>query len=193
MACFRLPTATCHSLESIMANFWWGFNDNNRPKTHWQSWQKLCRSKKDGGLGFLSLVHFNLALLAKQAWRVLKQPNLIVSKILAVRYYPNSSFLNSSLGHSPSFVWRSICWGKELLHKGLITKIGNGHNTSTTLDYWIPSFRQVVHLSSVPDTVATFITSTMTWDIPSLRRCYPPHVVEEILSIPFLSILLMMS
>uniref|UniRef100_A0A803PJL2 Reverse transcriptase domain-containing protein n=1 Tax=Cannabis sativa TaxID=3483 RepID=A0A803PJL2_CANSA len=43
MACFRLPVATCHSLESIMANFWWGVNDNNRPKTHWQSWNKLYR------------------------------------------------------------------------------------------------------------------------------------------------------
>ncbi|KAM6556148.1 hypothetical protein CsatB_003167 [Cannabis sativa] len=120
MSCFRLPVATCHSLESVMANFWWGVNDNNRPKTHWQSWKKLCRSKKDGGLGFRSMVHFNQALLAKQAWRILKQPNSTVSKILSARYFPHSSFLDSSIGHSPSFVCRSICWGKELLHKGLL-------------------------------------------------------------------------
>ncbi|XP_060967073.1 uncharacterized protein LOC115703967 [Cannabis sativa] len=163
MACFRIPSATCHSLESIMANFW---------------------SKKDGGLGFRSLVHFNQALLAKQAWRILKQPNSIVSKILFARYYPNSSFLNSTLGHSPSFVWRSICWGKELLHKGLISKIGNGQNTFTTRDHWIPGFCQITPLSSVPDKAASFITPSMTWDISSLRRCYPSHVVDMILSIP---------
>uniref|UniRef100_A0A803P680 Reverse transcriptase domain-containing protein n=1 Tax=Cannabis sativa TaxID=3483 RepID=A0A803P680_CANSA len=122
MACFRLTVATCHSLESIMANFLWA-------ETHRQSWQKLCKSKKDGGLGFCSLVHFNQALLAKQAWHILKHPNSTMSKILAV----------------------SIFWGKELLHKGLITKIGNGQNTSTSLDRWIPGFCQVTPLNPVPD------------------------------------------
>ncbi|KAM6566267.1 hypothetical protein CsatA_025395 [Cannabis sativa] len=184
MACFRIPSATCHSLESIMANFWWGFNDNNRPKIHWQSWQKLCKSKKDGGLGFRSLIHFNQALLAKQAWRIFKQPNSLVSKILEARYYPNSSFLSSALGHSPSFVWRSICWGRELLHKGLISKIGNGQSTSTTGTHWIPGFRQHTTFDTAPPTVAAFITPTMTWNIALLERHYPPHVIDAILSIP---------
>ncbi|XP_060959153.1 uncharacterized protein LOC133030431 [Cannabis sativa] len=184
MACFRLPIATCHSLESVMANFWWGVNDNNRPKTHWQSWKKLCRSKKEGGLGFRSLTHFNQALLAKQAWRILQQPNSTVSKILSARYFPHSSFLDSSTEHSPSFVWRSICWGKELLHKGLISKIGNGQNTSTTRDHWIPGLCQVPILSHVPDTVASFILPSSSWDLVSLQRCFLPHVVEQILSIP---------
>ncbi|XP_060969565.1 uncharacterized protein LOC115713553 [Cannabis sativa] len=184
MACFRIPSATCHSLESIMANFWWGFNDNNRPKIHWQSWQKLCKSKKDGGLGFRSLIHFNQALLAKQAWRIFKQPNSLVSKILEARYYPNSSFLNSALGHSPSFVWRSICWGRELLQKGLISKIANGQSTSTTGTHWIPGFRQHTTFDTAPPTVAAFITPTMTWNIALLERYYPPHVIDAILSIP---------
>ncbi|XP_060969549.1 uncharacterized protein LOC133036814 [Cannabis sativa] len=112
MACFRLPAATCHSLESIMANFWWGVNENNRPKTH-------C-----------------------------------------------------------------ICWGKELLHKGIISKIGNGENTCTTRDHWIPGFRHVTPISPVPNKVESFITSSMTWDIAALHRCYPTHVVEQILAIP---------
>uniref|UniRef100_A0A803P9N5 Reverse transcriptase domain-containing protein n=1 Tax=Cannabis sativa TaxID=3483 RepID=A0A803P9N5_CANSA len=34
MTCFRLPIATSHSLDSIMANFGWGFNENNHHKTH---------------------------------------------------------------------------------------------------------------------------------------------------------------
>uniref|UniRef100_A0A803PAC6 Reverse transcriptase domain-containing protein n=1 Tax=Cannabis sativa TaxID=3483 RepID=A0A803PAC6_CANSA len=184
MACFCIPSATCHSLESIMANFWWGFNDNNRPKIHWQSWKKLRKSKKDGGLGFRSLVHFNQALLAKQAWRIFKQPNSLVSKILEARYYPNSSFLNSALGLSPSFVWRSICWGRELLQKGLISKISNGQSTSTTGNHWIPGFRQHTTFDTAPPTVAAFITLTMTWNIALLERYYPPHVIDAILSIP---------
>uniref|UniRef100_A0A803PI06 Reverse transcriptase domain-containing protein n=1 Tax=Cannabis sativa TaxID=3483 RepID=A0A803PI06_CANSA len=156
MACFRIPVATCRSLESTMANFWWGINDNNRLKTHWQSWKKLCRPKKDGGLGFRSLVHFNQAMLAKQAWRILKQPNSTVSRILSARYYPQSSFLSSSTGHSPSFVWH----------------------------HWIPGFRQITPLSLVPDRVASFITSSLSWDTDKIQSCYPPHVAQIILSIP---------
>uniref|UniRef100_A0A803Q8Q9 RNase H type-1 domain-containing protein n=1 Tax=Cannabis sativa TaxID=3483 RepID=A0A803Q8Q9_CANSA len=79
MACFHIPIATCHS-QSIMANLWWGFNANNRPKVHWQSWQKLSKSKKEGSLGFRSLVHFDQAMLAKQAWRILKHPNSIIAR-----------------------------------------------------------------------------------------------------------------
>ncbi|OMO87944.1 reverse transcriptase [Corchorus capsularis] len=64
----------CSKLESIVAKFWWGDNEDKR-KIRWQSWKKLTRAKKVGGLGFRELYFFNKVLIAKQSWRILQNPN----------------------------------------------------------------------------------------------------------------------
>uniref|UniRef100_A0A803NWP6 Reverse transcriptase domain-containing protein n=1 Tax=Cannabis sativa TaxID=3483 RepID=A0A803NWP6_CANSA len=124
MSCYKLPASICHKIEKLMAQFWWG-SFGNRSKAHWKSWSSLCQSKFFGGLGFRSLVHHNQALLAKQAWRVFTTPDSIASQILKARYFRHSSFLEASKGHSPSFSWSSLLWGRELLKNGLIWKVGN--------------------------------------------------------------------
>jgi hypothetical protein len=81
-----------------------------------------------GGLGFRDLVMFNKALLAKQCWRLIHNPNSLISQIIKAKYYPNSSFLESKLGKMPSFIWRSFMVAKDLLSHGIIWRIGDGHS-----------------------------------------------------------------
>lgn len=59
-------------------------------------------------MSFKKLHEFNLALLGKQAWRLLSRPYLRVSRVFKARYFPNGSFFFASLGHNPSYVWRTI-------------------------------------------------------------------------------------
>lgn len=136
MSCFWLPKDTCARLVSSMTEFWWS-GGSNRRKIAWVSWQKLCKSKKDGGLGFKDLEMFNQSLLGKQASRIWSNPNSLVARVLKQRYFRNGSFLESNLGSRPSFAWRSLLHGRDLLKQGLVQLIGDGTNTNVWWDNWI--------------------------------------------------------
>ncbi|XP_021839107.1 uncharacterized protein [Spinacia oleracea] len=107
MSLFRLPLSLCNDIQSMMARFWWGGKDNAK-KISWVSWNNLSKKKVDGGMGYRRIIDFNEALLAKQAWRIMNMPELLSSRILRARYFPNGSFLNSGVGCRPSYIWRSI-------------------------------------------------------------------------------------
>lgn len=62
MSCFLLPGTLLQEIESLVGKFWW--NDGKKEKIHWLNWDKLCTSKKEGGLGFRDIEEFHLAFLS---------------------------------------------------------------------------------------------------------------------------------
>lgn len=81
----------CAHLNSLMSRFWW--NSQKQEKgVAWMSWEKLGKSKQGGGIGFWELETFNLALLAKQGWRILQNPKSLVAKIYKEKYFPRLLF-----------------------------------------------------------------------------------------------------
>ena len=116
MSCFQLPKGLCDEIESMMKRFWWG-QRGQESKVAWLSWKKLCKSKLKGGMGFRNLQAFNLAMLAKQGWRLLENPNSLVARMYRAKYYPYGDVLKASLGSSPSFTWRSIMQGLKVMRK----------------------------------------------------------------------------
>ena len=122
----------------MMSNFWWGQKEKER-KMAWISWEKLCTPKKEGGMGFRDLRAFNLALLAKQGWRIQQNPGFMVHRVFKAKYFGGSSFKDAQLGHKPSYVWRSIMAAKEIVEKGSRWVIGNGKRLHIWEDRWIPT------------------------------------------------------
>ncbi|CAA0808193.1 Uncharacterized mitochondrial protein AtMg00310 [Striga hermonthica] len=114
MSLFRIPKFICDQLLSLVAPFWWGSREGER-KLSWVKWSRLTLSKQLGGLGFRDLSKFNQALLGKQAWRVLSEPDSLVSRVLKSKYFPSCSFLEASLRPGSSFIWRSLLWGREVI------------------------------------------------------------------------------
>ena len=91
MSVFQLPMKLCDELGAMCAKFWWGQVRNGR-KIHWKSWEKFTLSKKDGGMGFQNQRAFNLAMLAKQGWRLLHDTNSLVYKCLKSKVFSKNSF-----------------------------------------------------------------------------------------------------
>ena len=102
MGCFLLPQSLCKDLESMMRNFWSG-QKQQETKMSWVSWKTMCKQKANGGMGFRNLQAFNKAMLAKQTWRILQNPNSLVARVLKSRYFPTGDILNAKMGNSPSY------------------------------------------------------------------------------------------
>jgi hypothetical protein len=80
MSVFQLPKTLCNDINSMISKFWWG-NKENDSKMAWMRWKKMGRTREKGGLGFRDFENFNLALLAKQGWRLLHNTESLVAKI----------------------------------------------------------------------------------------------------------------
>lgn len=78
MSCFLLPKGVCDEIEGMMRRFWWEQREQES-KMAWVSWKNLRKSKLKGGMGFRNLHTFNLAMLAKQGWRLLSNPHSLIA------------------------------------------------------------------------------------------------------------------
>jgi hypothetical protein len=91
-----------------------------------------------GRLGFRDIELFNLALLARQGWRILKNPGSLSSRVLKAKYFPNSGLLESEAFASASQVWKAIHEGLQVLKQGLVKRIGDGEATNPWTEQWLP-------------------------------------------------------
>ncbi|CAM8929085.1 unnamed protein product [Rhodiola kirilowii] len=107
MMCFKLPDSLCKRIIGIISRYWWSNKGGGRC-IYWGSYKLLCKAKEVGGLGFRDFVNFNDALLAKQIWRLVTNPDALVSRLIRAKYYKDTDVLQSHLGFRPSFAWRSL-------------------------------------------------------------------------------------
>ncbi|KAL5573133.1 hypothetical protein UlMin_022730 [Ulmus minor] len=136
MSCFKLPKTLIKDLHRLIDDFWWG-SKAGKSKMHLGKWNEMCNNKEKGGLGFQDLRCFNQALIAKQGWRLLREPNSLVAKVLKACYYPSGDFLTARKAFKASFMWQSIIWGREVAEKSFRWRIGSGVNIAVIQDKWV--------------------------------------------------------
>ncbi|KAM2676113.1 hypothetical protein EV1_002811 [Malus domestica] len=110
---YAVPT----ELDALIANFWWG-KKKDESRIHWKSWETICLPKTVGGLGFSSFSDFNKALLAKQFWRLIQEPESFWAKVLKGGYFPNVDALSATNGSRASWAWSSFLEGQAIIIQG---------------------------------------------------------------------------
>jgi hypothetical protein len=127
MCCFLLSKETCQKIISFIAQFRWK-ESLDKKAIHWLAWNKIARPKSIRGMGFRDLHLFKLALLGKQGWRLLTQPQSLLAQVLRSRYYPNSDFMTVNPPKTASKTWRAILAGRQaLVEIGVLAPVGNSH------------------------------------------------------------------
>ncbi|XP_042942689.1 uncharacterized protein LOC122276859 [Carya illinoinensis] len=140
--------------------------------------------------GFRDLEHFNLAMLAKQWWRLLQYPESLAAKVLSTKYFPDGQFLNATITRHPSLIWRSIMAAKPLLEEGLFWRVGNGANTKIWHHKWLPiptSFKvqSTVEFLDLEETISALIDhETKTWRTEVIDHIFLQTETEIIRQIP---------
>ena len=148
------------------------------------------KAKKEGGIGFRNLALFNKALLAKQASWLLQNPASLVFRMLKAKYFPYTPFLESTVPHNASYLWRSICDSIVVLKAGLRWRVGNGETIKIWRDKWLPcpttysviSPRQVLEENATVDKLIN--RDTMQWRSDLLDQVFLPRDAEVIRAIP---------
>ncbi|XP_042958050.1 uncharacterized protein LOC122293561 [Carya illinoinensis] len=189
MGIFLLPTSITNRLNQLIRKFWWGYNEDTS-KIQWVRWNQLSYSKEAGGLGFRDFRSFNLALLAKQGWRILQNPSSLAAMVLKQKYFPKTGFLDATLGARPSFAWRGVCAGLKILREGLVWRVGSGHNINIWKDWWITYFPSKRVVSTRPvgcecEKVSDLIDSDLkTWKYPFIQELLTAQEYEAVKAIP---------
>ncbi|KAK0591707.1 hypothetical protein LWI29_006682 [Acer saccharum] len=141
-----------------------------------------------GGLGFRDLETFNRALLAKQCWRIIENPDSLAGKVLKNCYFPDSSFLEANPKSKGSLIWQGLLWGRGIIDIGSRWRIGNGCFVRVYGDRWIPrpsTFQIILPIALAENTtVACLKTASGGWNINLLRNTFVADDVDLILSIP---------
>ncbi|GAA0146661.1 hypothetical protein LIER_06561 [Lithospermum erythrorhizon] len=108
-----------------------------KKKIYWISWDTLCKSKDDGGLGFKKTQDFNNALLYKQTWKLLKEPKSHLFRVYKARYFSNGDFLLAELGQKSSFTWRSLLYVRDLVNRETMWQLGNVKSINVWTQRWV--------------------------------------------------------
>ena len=155
---------------------------------HWTAWDNLTKPKGKGGLGFRDMHLFNQALLARQAWRLIQNPNSLFARVLKARYFPHGNILDTVFSSDPSPVWKGVEFGLDLLKQGIINRIGDGRNTHILRDQWLPRDTGLKVSALKKNSRRRWVNQlinkeTRDWDTPLLRELFYEHDVQTILSI----------
>lgn len=97
-------------------------------------WIKICKSKKNGGLGIKNLRKMNISLLTKWWWKL--ERDGLWQEIVKFKYLKKNSIFSVSHKTSDSPIWADLLKVKDIYLQGGI-RIRYGHKRRFLSDTWL--------------------------------------------------------
>jgi len=190
MSIFQLPATLINTIEKMINSFWWGHGRTNQREINWLSWEKLSMHKTNEGMGFEDLTTFNLAMLGKQGWKFLTEPNSLVSRLFKARYFLNNTYLTANIGHNPSYIWRSILCARFIVRGSARWSTSTGRSIPILGDPWVLNGECIatdiigahyVHHATVDNLM---LPNEKRWNEMVVRQDLSADLADKIMSTP---------
>ncbi|GAB4844966.1 hypothetical protein Ancab_040114 [Ancistrocladus abbreviatus] len=142
MGAFLAPKGVIKAIDKSRRCFLWGASEAQH-KISWVKWTRVCKPRKNEGLGVKDLEIMNRALLGKWRWQILSERKNIWQSVLHDKYGDLELASNSVAPDRGSRWWRDL-WKIEAVqgHEGwfsqaLIRSVGDGVTTKFWVDRWL--------------------------------------------------------
>lgn len=172
-------------MDAISRALWWGHDVHTR-KMFLLNWDKICRSRREGGLGLKKFSIMNQAMLAKQYWRISQSPLSLISKIFKAKYFPHSTIHECIPKPYHSWFWRGIITPKnKKLQEGRWI-IGSGSNVPLSHKDWFPCQTHVMEQHNLSEGIVADLIDSVShaWKPNLVRALYPGPISQEVLRLP---------
>ena len=115
-------------------------------------------------------------------------PNLLISKIMKAKYYPDSSIFQCKVSQTASWIWKSMTSVREEVGRSIWKKIGDGKSTNIWEDSWIPNNKEGKPTTVKPQNCSLHkveeLITNFRWNRHLIFKTFNGKDAEEILKIP---------
>nr|GEX66747.1 RNA-directed DNA polymerase, eukaryota, reverse transcriptase zinc-binding domain protein [Tanacetum cinerariifolium] len=113
MSIFKVPGIVFKIQESFRASFFWG-SIKDKKKLAWIKWSNILASFDKGGLGVGGIKAFNISLIYKWRWRMMKNPEALWVKVIKSIHGAKAGM--DSNGCQTNGLWAKIVGTIDHLH-----------------------------------------------------------------------------
>ncbi|WMV13572.1 hypothetical protein MTR67_006957 [Solanum verrucosum] len=185
MAAISPPNTTIKYIETIIADFFWG-RDQDKRKYHWASLDTMSFPCTEGGLGLRRLSDICISLQYKQWWTFRPKVSLW-SQFLKSKYCQRAHPVAKKVDTGQYLMWRYMMKNKGKVEECICWKINSG-SCSFWWDDWLGRGALAHHTPSISSlnnaTIAHFVVNGQ-WTESKLRQQVPPLLIPFILDSKF--------
>src|SRR4051812_24694920 len=135
MGLYLLPEGTHADFAKELSRFFWAAKDGHQ-KYHMVKWADVCTPKSVGGIGILDSCRFNVALMLKWVWCILRDDGGLWLQLIKAKYLRGRPLLACERREGSQF-WRALQEINHFIGLGCAFAAGCGQGVRFWLDPWL--------------------------------------------------------